>query len=250
VPVASTHVFHFRSVRDAAGSLFTDRRRLGETAGLLFHRHVFVGGLHNEGFTIGPVDPRRQMAMCLWDEEKSLDRFLHGSPIGRGWLDRTDEYCEVRMTPFRSHGSYRGLAPLAGLPPRRPGEGAAAVLWTFANIPPRGLWFFWKEIRGATAKLLNAPGLIAGTAGPEHLYRGAMTFTIWERAEDALTFAYREEPHRGIVTKVRERGLLVDSMFIRLHPYATSGAWPARSRFATRFERFASALEATGAYAV
>jgi hypothetical protein len=248
VPVASTHVFRFRSPRDAVRSLFVARRRLAAIGGLLFCRHVFVGGLHNEGFTIGPVDPRRQMAMCLWDDEAALDRFLRESSIGRSWHEQTDEYCEVRMTPFRSHGTYRGLEPLAGLPPEAPRDGPAA-LWTFANIPPRGLWFFWSEIRGAAAKLLSSPGLAAGTAGPERLYRGAMTFTIWDGIDDALAFAYREQPHRGIVRHVRERKLLVDSMFIRLRPYAATGSWPARSRFAPRFERFASSLEPAGIYA-
>jgi hypothetical protein len=243
-PMASTHLFHFRSPRAAARSLFVDRHGLASTTGLLFHRLVFVGSLRTEGFTFGLVDPRRQMAMCLWDDETSLERFLHDTPTGRAWREQTDEYCEVRMTPFRSHGTYRGLEPLAGLAPEPPGDGPAA-LWTFANIPPRGLGFFWSEIRGAAARLLTAPGLIAGTAGPEHLYRGAMTFTIWERLDSALGFAYRQEPHRRIVKDVRADRRLIDSMFIRLRPYAATGSWPARSRFASRFERFARALEAT-----
>ena len=70
-------------------------------------------------------------------------------------------------------------------------------MWTFANIAPRNLWYFWSGIRRATPVLLGSPGLIAGTAGPEHMYRGAMTFTIWERLDAALDFAYREQPHRG-----------------------------------------------------
>ena len=242
VPVASAHLFHFRSARDAARSLFVDRRRLAATPGLRFHRHVFAGSMLTEGFTFGPVDARRQMALCIWDDEAALDRFLGDHPIGRAWRAQTDEYCEVRMVPYRSHGTYRGLEPLAGLPSERPGDGPAAI-WTFANIPPRGLWFFWSGIRGAAAKLLIIPELIAGTAGPEHLYRGAMTFTIWERLDAALGFAYREEPHRTIVKVVRDGGRLIDSMFVRLRPYAASGSWPARSRFAPRFEQFKRSLE-------
>ena len=76
-----------------------------------------------------------------------------------------------------------------------------------------------------------------------------MTFTIWDDIDQALAFAYREQPHRGIVRDVRERNLLVDSMFIRLRPYAATGSWPARSRFAPRFERLVSSLEPAGVYA-
>jgi hypothetical protein len=240
-PVASTHIFRFRSARDAARSLFVERRRLAAVDGLRYCRHVFVGGLRREGFTIGLVDPRRQMAMCLWEDEAALDRFLHGSSIGRAWREAANEYCEIRMTPFRSHGTYCGLDPLSDLPAARPGDGPVA-LWTFANIPARSLWFFWDGIRGATKKLLSSPGLIAGTAGPERLYRGAMTFTLWETIDDALRFAYREQPHKQIVNDVREEGRLVDSMFIRLRPNAASGRWPSTSRFGPAFERFAQSL--------
>ena len=240
-PVASTHLFRYRSLRDAARSLMRDRRVLARADGLLFRRLVFVGSPRREGFTIGLVDPRRQLAMCLWEDEAALARFKERSPIDRAWREHTDEYCEVLMRPLRTHGSYRGHEPLAGLRTQRPGAGPA-VMWTFANIAPRNLWFFWNGIRRTTPVLLDAPGVIAGTAGPEHMYRGAMTFTIWERPEAALSFAYREPPHGQIVKDVRADNRLIDSMFIRFEPYAATGHWPAYSRFADRFEEFAALL--------
>lgn len=241
-PVASAHVFHYRSPRDAARSLMRDRAVLARADGLLFRRLVFVGSARREGFTIGLVDPRRQMAMCVWEDEAALARFQLQSPIARAWRTRTDEYCEVLMRPFRTHGTYRGHEPLAGLPAQRPGKGPVAM-WTFANIAPRHLLYFWQGIRRATPVLLESPGLIAGIAGPEHMYRGAMTFTIWERAEAPLSFAYRRPPHREIVKRVRAEGRLIDSMFIRFEPYAASGSWPGYSAFAPRFDAFARGLE-------
>jgi hypothetical protein len=205
---------------------------------------VFVGSARTEGFNIGLVDPRRQMALCLWENEAALERFERESPIGRRWREATDEYCEIRMVPFRTHGSYRGIAPLAGLPPDRPQEGPIALM-TFANIAPRNLWHFWSNIVRARRRLLDSPGLIAGTAGPERLYRGAMTFTIWERLDAALAFAYREQPHRGIVKSVRDEGRLIDSMFIRLEVRAAAGTWPAYSRFAPRFEELTARVALT-----
>jgi hypothetical protein len=239
-PVASTHIFRFRSFRDAARSLALDRRRLGDAPGVRYARHVFVGALHSEGFTFGLVDPRRQMAMCLWDDEAALERFLRESPLARSWLDATDEYCELRLRPFRTHGTYRGEEPFADLPAGN-ADGAVAI-WTFAAIPPRSLRYFWTSIRPAAHRLLESPGLVAGTAGPERFYTGAMTFTIWSSLEDAVRFAYRTPPHRGIVKRVRDHDVLTDSMFIRFSPYAAHGQWPARSRFATRFEAFQDAL--------
>ena len=241
MPVASTHVFHYRTPRDAARSLMRDRAQLARADGLLFRRLVFVGSARTQGFTIGLVDPRREMAMCLWEDEAALERFQRHSPIARAWREDTDEYCEVLMRPYRTHGSYRGHEPLAGLPAQRPPAGPV-VMWTFAQIPPRHLWYFWSGIRRSTPVLLRSPGLIAGIAGPEHMYRGAMTFTIWERPEAALDFAYRKAPHQEIVKEVRARDRLTASMFIRLQPYAATGTWPAYSRFATGFDRFAEGL--------
>lgn len=240
-PVASTHLFRYRAARDAARSLMRDRQMLARAGGLLFRRLVFVGSPLNEGFTIGPVDPRRQLAMCLWEDEEALAHFQQRSPIARAWHERTDEYCEVLMRPYRAHGAYRGHEPLAGLPALRPADGPA-VMWTFANIAARNLWFFWNGIHRATPVLLGAPGLIAGTAGPEHMYRGAMTFTIWEQPEDALDFAYRKAPHRQIVRDVRADARLIDSMFIRFQPYAAAGEWPRYSRFGAGFAAMARSL--------
>jgi hypothetical protein len=115
-------------------------------------------------------------------------------------------------------------------------------MWTFANIAPRNLWYFWRGIHRTTPALLVAPGVIAGTAGPEHMYRGAMTFTIWEGPEAPLSFAYREPPHGPIVKQVRAEDRLIDSMFIRFQPYAAAGRWPAYSRFAAGFDGFAARL--------
>jgi hypothetical protein len=236
--LASTHVFRFRSLADAARSLARDRHRLARVPGLRFSRLVFVGGLRSEGFNIGIVDPRRQMAMCVWDSEPALERFLGESAIGRRWRERTDEFCEVRLAPLRTHGRYRGMEPFAGLQAGLPGPGPVA-LWTFAEISPRGLWFFWDEIRGAARRLFDAPGLVAGTAGPEHLYTGAMTFTIWESLPAALDYSYRDVPHRGIVRRVRAESLLRSSMFVRFQVLSASGRWPARSRFAERYAALA-----------
>jgi hypothetical protein len=244
--VASAHVFRFRSLRDAARSLARDRGRLAHTEGLLFGRLVFVGSPRVEGFNPGVVDPRRQLALCLWRDEQSLERFRTRSPIGRSWRAQTDEHCEIRMVPFRTSGTYRGMEPLAGLAAPRVPEGPVAM-WTFANIAPRHLWFFWNGIRRSTRQLLPAPSLVAGTAGPEHFGRGAMTFTIWRDLDSVLGYAYRADPHRQIVKDTRAGDRLIDSMFIRLEPYAVEGRWPAYSRFAARFEEFARALRAPGA---
>ena len=155
---------------------------LARADGLLFRRLVFVGSPRREGFTIGLVDPRRQLAMCLWEDEAALARFQERSPIARAWRER---HRRVLRGPAWSRSGPTG--PTAGTS-RSPACARSvpvtgrSVMWTFANIAPRNLWFFWRGIHRTTPVLLGAPGVIAGTAGPEHMYRGAMTFTIWERA--------------------------------------------------------------------
>jgi hypothetical protein len=240
-PIVSAHLFSFGSPRDAARSLARDRGRLAEVPGLRFARLVFVGARRREAMAPGWVDPRRQLAICVWDQEAALERFRARSSIGRSWRTQTDQHCEVRMTPFRTHGTYRGLEPLAGLRPRTAPAGPVAML-TFANIPVRGLGYFYRGISRSTEPLLASSGLVAAVAGPERLGRGGMTFTIWRSLPEALAFSYRREPHRGIVKSVREQRRLIDSMFLRLQPYAVEGAWFPWSRFASRLEELARSM--------
>jgi len=240
-PVVSAHLVTFSSLRDAARSLARDRHRLAGVPGLRFGRVIFVGSRRSEAMSPGWVDPRRQLAVCVWDEEPALDRFCARSPVARSWREATAQHCEVRMTPFRAHGTYTGLEPLAGLPAGRAPSGPVALL-TFANIPVRRLAYFYRGIHRSTATLHASEGLIAAAAGPERWYRGGMTFTIWDSVEAALGFSYRREPHRGIVKLVRAEGRLIDSMFLRLEPYAAEGGWFPWSRFAGPFARFAEAM--------
>jgi hypothetical protein len=240
-PIVSAHVFTFRSPRDAARSLARDRSRLAQAPGLRFARLVFAGARRREAMAPGLIDPRRQLAMCVWEEEAALDRFRERSPIGRAWRAQTDQHCEVRMAPFRTHGTYQGLEPLAGLRGQADHAGPTAML-TFANIPVRGLVYFYRGIHRSTEPLLASDGLIAAVAGPERLGRGGMTFTIWDSLPDALGFSYRREPHREIVRSVREHERLIDSMFIRARPYAIEGDWFPSSRFARRFEDLARSM--------
>src|SRR5688500_9883238 len=172
-PMVSVHVFTFRSPRDAGRSLARDRGRLAQVPGLRFARLIFVGARRREAITPGWIDPRRQMAMCVWEGDAALDRFRERSPIGRAWRGQTDQHCEVRMTPFRTHGTYRGLEPLAGLGAEAAPAGPVAML-TFANIPTRGLVYFYRGIHRSTGPLLASRGLIAAVAGPERLGRGGM----------------------------------------------------------------------------
>ena len=113
---------------------------------------------------------------------------------------------------------------------------------TFANMPARGLPFFYRGLGRAIPVLHASNGLIAGAGGPERLGRGAMTFTIWDSLEDALGFSYRRQPHRGLVKNVREEDRFIDSMFLRLAPYAIEGAWFPWSRFAAGVDALARAM--------
>jgi hypothetical protein len=240
-PIASAHVFTFRSARDAARSLARDRQQLRWVPGLRFGRVVFSGARRREAMTPGWIDPRRQLAMCVWDDEAALDRFRERSPIARAWRAHADQHCEIRMAPFRTHGTYRGLEPLAGLPAQAAPAGPVAML-TFANIPARGLAYFYRGIHRSTGPLLESPGLIAAVAGPERLGHGGLTFTLWDSLPDALGFSYRRDPHRGIVKSVREHRRLIDSMFIRARPYAIEGDWFPWSRFAGSFAALARSM--------
>ena len=241
-PVVSAHLFTFRSLRAAGRSLRRDREWTARIPGLRFARVIFVGSRRSEAIAPGWVDPRRQLAMCVWDEEAALERFRESSPIGRAWREQTAQHCEVRMRPLRTHGTYMGEEPLAGLPAQTPPPGPVAVL-TFANMPARELPHFYRGLARSVPVLHASAGLIAAAGGPERLGRGGMTFTIWNSVQDALGFSYRREPHLGLVKSVGAQHRFIDSMFLRLRPYAAEGTWFQWSRYAAPFADFARSMQ-------
>ena len=133
--------------------------------GLRFARLIFAGARRWEAMTAGWVDPRRQMAICVWEDEAALERFRERSPSGARGASRPISIARCGWRRF-------ALTAPTGVSSRWPAcargrPGGPIAMLTFANIPDRGLVYFYRGIHRSTGSTARRPnGLIAAVGGP------------------------------------------------------------------------------------
>jgi hypothetical protein len=165
--------------------------------------------------------------IAAWDEDRALEEFLATDPVGErfaaGW--------HARFEPLRVSGAW---PEMPGLPEHelavRDDEPVGAL--TLGRLRLTRVVPFLRAGARAEAALLEAPDLLAaaGLARPPHL---VSTFSLWRSAAAMRDYAYREHgAHRAAVSSDRARPFHHRSAFIRLRPYASSGAWEGRDPLA------------------
>ncbi len=217
--LASFHLVRHHRAVDAMAHLATARRRLRRVPGLAFSRVLGTG----RGADTGPsADLRRTGLFAVWDSEADLDRFLAAAP--QAWAQVAERY-DVRLRGIGGHGTWRGVAVLAGL---EPGDdrGPIAVV-TRADVRAAA----WRRFRAAgpavSAELQGAPGLLA-VAGVGELPIGRLgTFSLWSRrrcADRLRPFAAA----RDVVRRTRAERWYGEELFARFEPFGASGTWDGR----------------------
>lgn len=167
------------------------------------------------------------MMFAAWDDDESLDRFLHhkrARPYEDGW--------RVRMQPVRSIGVLAGLPDL----PRqeRPtGEHPVAAL-TVAKVRANRFLPFVKAAGAAEREAARHPGFLEGiTLIRPPLFIG--TFSLWSNAREMRQYARGSYPggHMDAIKKDRERRFHHEMSFSRYMPYAADGRWKGRDPLTT-----------------
>jgi hypothetical protein len=185
-------------------------------------------GALKPGFTrLSLVQPefRRWGFFGMWEDESALERFLESSRLARDWKERSAEAWHVWLKPIRSAGTWNGLNPLEGCntadAPRAP-----VVVLTRGDVRVSKLPAFWLwATRTAVNDVLEAPGFVAGVAMTERPFVEVATFTVWSALEDAVSFAYKRQAHKRIITRNREEGIFKAFFAAYFYPYHSAGTW-------------------------
>jgi len=162
----------------------------------------------------------------IWEDDGALDRFLDRSPVAIRWADSAQESWHVRLRPTFARGEWRGVNPFTGgIRSGLPDSPAAVITW--ARLRPGAVRAFWfQATREPAADFEKAPGMLNGLPGfPGKPFIDMMTFTVWDKMEDAMAFAYRRDGHRGAIKRARADQMLIDELVARFYPYASSGTW-------------------------
>jgi hypothetical protein len=217
--LASFHLVRHHRVIDAMTHLATARRLLRRVPGLAFSRVLGTG----RGADTGPsADLRRTGLFAIWDAESDLDHFLAAPP--QAWAEVAERY-DVRLRGIGGHGTWRGVAVLAGL--ERGAHGGPIAVVTRADVRPAA----WRRFRAAgpavSSELDGAPGLLA-VAGVGELPVGRLgTFSLWSSIDAVSAFA-RSPRHAEVVRRTRAERWYGEELFARFEPFGASGTWDGR----------------------
>jgi hypothetical protein len=181
-----------------------------------------VGGPSSGGFSGEPPRLRRQVTVASWQSRADLEAFLAESSLARRWAVDCDYAWHVLLAPYKARGSFRG--PVQFEPATvRPG-GPVAVLTLGRSRWRRLPRFAYEGVRLADG-ILGAPGLITAlTAGFPPT--GNCTFSIWDREQAMIDFAYGDAArHRKTIEVDKRLRVLEEQIGVRFAVAEIRGGW-------------------------
>ena len=217
---------HIADVGARAAALLAASPHSRAVPGLLYARTMLGADLTAR---LAPAPrPGRVGLVAAWEDDAGLERFLATDRLARalsgGW--------HARLQPLRAWGAWRALPELPGPDLGELGPDPVAVL-TLGRVRLRRLVPFLRASARAEGDAVANAGMLAGTAlaRPPRL---VCTFSVWRTAQAMREYA-RGDPEAGHPRAVAEhlqRPFHHESVFVRLRPYASSGAWDGRDPLA------------------
>jgi hypothetical protein len=212
--IASVHVADV-----GVGSALRVLRRAPSPASVPGLRQADVATAAPLGGSVFPAPQLGRVALvAMWDDDDALDGFLTTHPLATtmagGW--------RLRLEPLRAFGAWPGLPADVARARTIDGDGPVAVL-TLGRFRWRRALPFLRTSNKAENDVVGAPGLMwaTGLARPPFV----ATCSLWESAEAAATYAYREggAPHPSAIAADRANPFHHRSAFIRFRPYGSEG---------------------------
>ena len=229
--IASFHIVEYRKPK-----LSPPKRLANEVVGLRFWRPLNIGGdfgwfrEHPSRWSLYPrlrPDFRHWAFYAVWEEESALEEFLTASKTGRGWSESTVQACHFWLRPQRARGSWEGTQLLQGHESVEETDGPVAHIVRL-DLSLRGTLAMWGS---AAPDLLHhlpdSSELLLGLPLVDRPYVQPVSFSVWQTAQHATTFAYNQKGHTDAVARVRrsQPNLLERYSTASFNPYRCDGTW-------------------------
>lgn len=149
---------------------------------------------------------------CFSDTQPNL-KTLYGNFITAWYKCWKCETHSFLLEPLSGHGNWDNQKPFGLLKHKTDYAGKIAIL-TRATIRITKLSRFWVHVKNTSDLLDTANGLVYTVSIGEIPFIKQATFSIWEKTEDMLAYAY-QTMHKDVVKKTRDEKWYSEELFVR-----------------------------------
>lgn len=193
----------------------------------LFHhpdiRFVKVlGSGSGNGFSIWP-DFSTYALLIVWNRSLNQDK-LKTFNLLKHLLHQATENWTVYLRPFKTKGLWSGQNPFQAHSKNK-FQGKATAVLTRASINPKKMWSFWNNVPKVSEHMQSQPGLVFARGIGEIPLLEQATFSIWNRTENMVDYAYRQKKHQEVIKKTRKQQWYTEELFTQFSVVDSYGSW-------------------------
>ncbi len=185
--------------------------------GLTFWKPLGVGS--GNGFSIWP-DWSTFGLLTVFESINHAQNFLDSEVITE-YETTSESHSHILMHSVKAHGKWSKQEPFAS-DTTFDKEKPIAVI-TRATIKPKLAYKFWRYVPSVSKSMDGYDGLVFTKGIGEWPILMQATFSMWQKADDMMAYAYSNEKHADMVKKTRELGWYSEELFSRFHPFEIRG---------------------------
>ncbi len=185
--------------------------------GLTFFKPLGTGS--GNGFSIRPDFSTYGFVTVFSSEEMAL-QFLQSS-VFKKYEDSAVKHATLFLKTIKSHGKWSKQNPFKSEAEFDKSKPLAVI--TRATIKPKLAYKFWKYVPSVSKSMNHYKALVFSKGIGEFPLLMQATFSLWERAEAMMDYAYQNPKHAEMVKKTKELGWYSEELFARFEPYKIQG---------------------------
>lgn len=209
----ANHLWAFSQMQFARGPL-------SKVPGIGFHKLMGTGT--GQGFT--PIPNFSVYAvLATWPSMEHAKEQIKTASVFERYRQHSAENFTVYVKAYRSRGEWDGIAPFEV--EEEPDNPSPLGILTRATIKPSSLVAFWKRAPAISVDVGEQDQIMFKIGMGEVPWFHQVTFSIWEDANAATQFAYRNPAHRDAAKDAMDKNWFSEYLFARFVVLGSEGQW-------------------------